>query len=96
MRALEAFTEKLIPGRWEEVRHPNAKELKATEILAMEIDEASAKVRTGPPDDDDSPDALIDTWAGLVPIVSSYGSPEPSPGLRPGIELSQSVRRLLR
>lgn len=95
MLAFEAFTEKLLPGRWNEVRQPNAKELKATEILALEIDEASAKVRSGPPDDDDSPDAERDTWAGVVPIVSSYGPPEPSPGLRTGIEVSDSVRRLL-
>ena len=95
MRAFEAFTEKLLPGRWDEVRQPDATELKATEILAMEIDEASAKVRAGPPDDDDSPDAERDTWAGVVPIVRAYGSPEPSPGLRPGIDLSDSVRRLL-
>ena len=95
LRAFEAFTEKLLPGRWDEVRQPNAKELKATEILAMGIDAASAKVRSGPPDDDDSLDAERDTWAGIVPIVSSYGSPEPSPGLRTGIEVSESVRRLL-
>jgi nitroimidazol reductase NimA-like FMN-containing flavoprotein (pyridoxamine 5'-phosphate oxidase superfamily) len=95
MRAFEAFTEKLLPGRWDEVRRPDATELKATEILAMEIDEASAKVRAGPPDDDDSPDAERDTWAGVVPIVRSYGSPEASPGLRPGIDVSESVRRLL-
>jgi nitroimidazol reductase NimA-like FMN-containing flavoprotein (pyridoxamine 5'-phosphate oxidase superfamily) len=95
MRAFEAFTEKLLPGRWDEVRRPDATELKATEILAMEIDEASAKVRAGPPDDDDSPDAERDTWAGVVPIVRSYGSPEASPGLRPGIGVSESVRRLL-
>ena len=95
MRALEAFTEKLLPGRWDEVRLPSSKELKATEILALGIDEASAKVRSGPPDDDDSADAERDTWAGVVPIVRSYGPPEPSPGLRPGIELSESVRRLL-
>ena len=96
MRAFEAFTEKLLPGRWHEVRQPNPKELKATDILALEIDEASAKVRTGPPDDDDSADAELDTWAGVLPILTSYGRPEPSPGLRPGIELSESVRRLLR
>ncbi len=95
MLAFEAFTEKLLPGRWDEVRQPNAKELKATEILALEIDEASAKVRTGPPDDDDSADAERDTWAGVLPIVTSYGTPVPSPGLRPGIEVSESVRRLL-
>jgi len=95
LAAFEAFTEKLLPGRWDEVRQPNAQELKATTILAMEIDEASAKVRTGPPDDDDSPDAELDTWAGVVPIVTSYGTPVPSPGLRPGIPLSASVRQLL-
>jgi uncharacterized protein len=95
MRAFEAFTEKLLPGRWAEVRQPNAKELKATEILALEIDQASAKVRTGGPEDDDSPDAELDTWAGVVPIVTSYGAPEPSPGLKPGIALSESVRRLV-
>jgi uncharacterized protein len=95
MRAFEAFTEKLLPGRWDEVRQPNAKELKATEILALEIDEASAKLRSGGPDDDDSPDAELDTWAGVVPILTTYGAPEPSPGLNPGIEPSESVRRLL-
>jgi len=95
LAALEAFTEKLLPGRWGEVRQPNAKELKATEILALEIDEASAKMRTGGPEDDDSPDAELDAWAGVVPILTTYGTPEPSPGLKPGIEVSESVRRLL-
>ena len=95
IRAFEAFTEKLLPGRWGEVRQPNPKELKATEILALEIDEASAKMRTGGPEDDDSPDAELDAWAGIVPILTTYGTPEPSPGLKPGIEVSESVRRLL-
>jgi uncharacterized protein len=52
LTALAAFTNKLLPGRWDEVRPPNAKELKGTMILAMEIGQASAKVRSGPPDDD--------------------------------------------
>jgi uncharacterized protein len=89
-----AFTNKLIPGRWDEVRQPSRKELKATTILAMGIEEASVKTRSGPPDDDDSLDAAIDTWAGVVPIVTGFGEPEPSPGLRAGIGLAQSVRRL--
>jgi nitroimidazol reductase NimA-like FMN-containing flavoprotein (pyridoxamine 5'-phosphate oxidase superfamily) len=89
-----AFTNKLIPGRWDEVRQPSRKELKATTILAMGIQEASVKTRSGPPDDDDSPDAAIDTWAGVVPIVTAFGEPEPSPGLRSGIGLTPSVRRL--
>jgi uncharacterized protein len=95
LTAYEAFTEKLLPGRWDEVRQPSRKELKATTILALPIDEASAKVRTGPPDDDDTEDAELDTWAGVVPIVTGFGEPEPSPGLRPGIAISESVRQLL-
>jgi uncharacterized protein len=96
LTALEAFTERLLPGRWNEVRAPSAKELKATTILALEISEFSVKVRTGPPDDDDSPDAAIDTWAGVIPLDLVYGEPEPSPGLRPGVGISPSVVRLLR
>jgi nitroimidazol reductase NimA-like FMN-containing flavoprotein (pyridoxamine 5'-phosphate oxidase superfamily) len=92
--AFAAFTNKLVPGRWDEVRRPSRKELKATMILAMSIDEASVKTRSGPPDDDDTPDADLDTWAGVVPIVTAFGQPEPSPGLRPGIGLTPSVRRL--
>ena len=95
LAAYAAFTEKLLPGRWDEVRQPSRKELKATTILALPIEEASAKVRIGPPDDDDTEDADLDTWAGVVPILTSFGEPEPSPGLRPGIALSDSVRRLL-
>ncbi len=93
--AFEAFTERLLPGRWDEVRQPSEQELKATAILAMEIDEASVKTRAGAPDDDDSPDAELETWAGIVPITSSFGTPVPSPGLRPGISLSPSVHELL-
>jgi hypothetical protein len=90
-----AFTDKLIPGRWDEVRRPSRKELKATTILAMSIDEASVKTRSGPPDDDDTPDADLDTWAGVVPLVTTFGEPEPSPGLRAGIGLAPSVARLM-
>jgi hypothetical protein len=93
--ALEAFTETLLPGRWNEVRAPTRQELKGTSILAMPISEAAAKVRSGPPDDDDSPDAELETWAGSVPLEMSFGTPVPSPGLRDGISLSDSVRRLL-
>jgi uncharacterized protein len=93
--ALEAFTEKLLPGRWREVRSPNRKELKATAIVAMDIDAATVKVRSGPPSDDESADAERDTWAGVIPIETSYGVPVPSPGLRDGIPVAGSVRRLL-
>jgi nitroimidazol reductase NimA-like FMN-containing flavoprotein (pyridoxamine 5'-phosphate oxidase superfamily) len=92
-RALEAFTEKLIPGRWESVRWPTAKELKATKVLALPIDEASAKIRTGPPGDDDE-DYARDTWAGVVPMGIGFGAPEPDPLLREGIGLPAHVARL--
>jgi nitroimidazol reductase NimA-like FMN-containing flavoprotein (pyridoxamine 5'-phosphate oxidase superfamily) len=95
LAALEAFTEKILPGRWAELRPPTAQELKATSILALPLDEASAKVGSGGPDDDDSEDAALDVWAGEIPIVTSYGEPVPSPGLRPGIPLPPSVRTLL-
>jgi nitroimidazol reductase NimA-like FMN-containing flavoprotein (pyridoxamine 5'-phosphate oxidase superfamily) len=95
LAAFGSFTNKLLPGRWNEVRGPNQKELKATAILRMAITEASAKMRTGPPSDDDSDDAARETWAGVLPIVTSFAAPEPSPGLRDGIRLSPSAHGLL-
>jgi nitroimidazol reductase NimA-like FMN-containing flavoprotein (pyridoxamine 5'-phosphate oxidase superfamily) len=92
LTALAAFTDKLLPGRFSEVRSPNAKEMKATVVLAMPIDQVSAKVRSGPPDDDESEDAALDVWAGEVPIVTAFGEPVPSPGLRAGIPLPASLR----
>src|SRR3954469_934692 len=64
--ALELFTEKLVPGRWPHVRWPNRKELKATAVLSLPITEGSAKIRTGPPVDDEE-DYELETWAGVVP-----------------------------
>jgi nitroimidazol reductase NimA-like FMN-containing flavoprotein (pyridoxamine 5'-phosphate oxidase superfamily) len=92
-RALEAFTEKLIPGRWAHVRWPDRKELKATAVLALPIAEGSAKIRTGPPVDDEE-DYALDTWAGVVPLRLVAGEPEPDPRLCAGIALPDHVRRL--
>jgi uncharacterized protein len=92
--AFRAFTEKVLPGRWDEVRPPNEKELRATTILALRLEQVSVKMRTGPPDDDDSPDAALKTWAGVLPIVTGFGLPEQSPGLQPGIPLAPSIRRI--
>lgn len=93
--ALEAFTERLLPGRWAEVRRPSPKELAATSILAMPVDEASAKIRSGPPEDGDGPDGALPVWAGTVPMVTTWGEPVPDPSLRPGIPLASSVQALV-
>jgi len=65
--ALHALTEQLAPGRWEEARQPTAQELKATWILSLPIEEASAKVRSGPPEDEPE-DEHLPVWAGVVPV----------------------------
>jgi nitroimidazol reductase NimA-like FMN-containing flavoprotein (pyridoxamine 5'-phosphate oxidase superfamily) len=90
--ALEAFTEKLLPGRWAEARPPTRTELKATSVLTLPLDEASAKIRDGGPDDGDSPDADLDVWAGHVPLVVRALAPVPDPGLRPGIPVPPGLR----
>ncbi|MDO8186642.1 pyridoxamine 5'-phosphate oxidase family protein [Conexibacter sp. JD483] len=88
--ALEAFTEKLLPGRWDEVRQPNAQELKGTRVLTMELTEASAKVREGGPVDDEG-DYAFDVWAGVVPLALTAGAPIPDARLRAGVEPSAAV-----
>jgi len=93
-RALEIFTEKLIPGRWEHVRWPNPKELRGTAALKLRIDEGSAKIRTGPPVDDDE-DYELDAWAGVVPLTLTAQAPVPDPLLREGIATPEHVRALL-
>jgi len=65
--ALRAFTEKLIPGRWEDARQPNEQELKATSILKLPLTEVSAKVRTGGVEDD-AADYALSVWAGIIPL----------------------------
>lgn len=92
--ALEAFMERLLPGRWGAVRQPTRQELSGTMILEMAIGSAAVKTKTGGPDDDDSTDTELDVWAGVLPVTHRYGQPEPSPGLRSGIALPDHVRRL--
>ena len=67
LAALRAFTEKLLPGRWEDARQPNEQELKATSILKLPLTEVSAKVRTGGVEDD-APDYELSVWAGIIPL----------------------------
>jgi len=89
--ALEAFTDRLIPGRWAECRPPTRQELKGTRVLALSLDEASAKVRTGGPVDD-AQDYEAGAWAGVVPLRLTPGPIEPDPLLREGIDVPPAVR----
>lgn len=88
--ALKVISDQILPGRWEEARLPSSKELKATTVLKMEINQASAKIRTGDPGDD-KPDYELDIWAGTLPIHQTYGPLVPDPQLRDGIPEPTSV-----
>jgi hypothetical protein len=83
MEALKIVSDQIIPGRWEEARLPNNKELKATKVLKLDISEASAKIRTGPPSDEKA-DYKLDIWAGVIPIEKKYGQPIADPDLKDG------------
>jgi uncharacterized protein len=82
IEALRALSEHILPGRWEDSRQPNEKELKATSILRLPIDEFSAKVRQGPPIDDQE-DYGFPTWAGVIPLTTLAGQPINDPTLEP-------------
>ena len=84
VEALRAFTDHVVPGRWAEVRQPNEGELKATKVLALPLDEASAKVRTGPPIDDEE-DYSLPVWAGVVPVRMEVGEPVADARLLPEV-----------
>ena len=89
-KALEIISEYILPGRWAECRQPNAIELKATTVLALQIEQASAKIRTGPPKDD-AADYSLSIWAGIVPMQLTYLPPEPDPQLDVSIKPAESV-----
>jgi uncharacterized protein len=82
--ALRAVVEHIVPGRWDDVRAPSENELSATAVLSIPIDEASAKVRSGGPVDDEE-DYALGAWAGVIPLASETRAPEPDPRLRAGI-----------
>jgi nitroimidazol reductase NimA-like FMN-containing flavoprotein (pyridoxamine 5'-phosphate oxidase superfamily) len=85
LAALRAVSEHVLPGRWDDVRHPTEQELKRTLVVAIPIDEASAKVRTGPPLDDEE-DYELPMWAGVLPLRLAALDAIPDPRLGPGIE----------
>ena len=85
LAALFAFSEHVIRGRWNDVREPTEQELKATTVLSLPLAEASAKVRSGPPVDDEE-DYALDVWAGVLPLKTFAGAPISDPRLREDIE----------
>ena len=91
LAALRAFTEQVVPGRWADVRPPTPQELKATSVLCLPLEEASAKLRSGQPVDDEE-DYAMDVWAGVLPLELRALAPEADPRLAAGIALPAYVR----
>ncbi len=84
LAGLHLISEHLAPGQWDYARQPSRKELAATRLLALSLDEASVKIRSGPPDDADSPDAQLGLWAGELPLDTRWLAPVPDPALPDG------------
>jgi nitroimidazol reductase NimA-like FMN-containing flavoprotein (pyridoxamine 5'-phosphate oxidase superfamily) len=95
LAALEDFVEHLLPGRWPELRPPTVQEVKATTVLWMALDEVSAKIRTGPPVDDEE-DYALPIWAGVVPLATTVAPPEPDPRVLAGLSAPQYLAHLAR
>ena len=93
-RALYLISENILKGRWEEAREPNAKELKATAVLAIPIDEASAKIRTGAPGDFKE-DYELPIWAGVLPIEMKYGEVLADEKNLEGLEVAKSAENVV-
>ncbi|MBN6053664.1 pyridoxamine 5'-phosphate oxidase family protein [Nonomuraea sp. RK-328] len=86
LTGLRVLTERLAPGQWDYARRPNRKELAATAVLALSLDEASVKLRRGAPVDEDE-DYGLPVWAGVLPLVTRWGAPVPDPALPEGIDV---------
>jgi len=92
-RALEVFMQRLVPGRGEQLRPTTEAEIKQTVVLRISLEQASTKVRTGPPGDEEE-DYDFPVWAGVLPVTLSIGQPQPDPRLTPDIEVPDNVRDL--
>lgn len=95
LAALRTLSEHIIPQRWDDVRQPNERELKQTSVLCLPIEEFSAKVRTGPPIDDEE-DYSFPTWAGVMPFEMKVGAPIADARLNPGFQLPAYIRNYSR
>ena len=83
LRAMQSVVEHVVPGRWDDARHPNETELQGTKILAISLDEASAKIRSGPPKDNEE-DLSLPVWAGVIPLELTPSEPVPDDGVDRG------------
>jgi len=92
LASLEAFVERIAPGRWAEMRAPTKAEIEATTVVSMPIEDVSAKIRTGPPIDD-ADDHAAPVWAGVIPLALTAGKPIPDPRLDPAISLPECLAR---
>jgi len=93
LHGLQVISEHVLPGRWVHARRPSEKELRATAVLAIPIEEASAKLSSGPPDDEED-DYQLEVWAGVVPLRLTAGQPLPDPRL-PDMAFPDHVRQLV-
>ncbi|MFD0687975.1 pyridoxamine 5'-phosphate oxidase family protein [Actinomadura fibrosa] len=90
LAALRTITEHLAPGQWDVARLPDRKELAASAVLALPLDEASVKIRQGPPSDDDE-DLALPVWAGVLPVHQVFGTPSPDPLLPPDVPVPAHI-----
>jgi uncharacterized protein len=95
LAGLRCVSEHVAPGQWEYARQPSRKELAATRLLAFSLDEASVKIRTGPPSDADSPDAALGLWAGELPLAARWQQPVADPALPPGQAVPAHIQSLV-
>jgi nitroimidazol reductase NimA-like FMN-containing flavoprotein (pyridoxamine 5'-phosphate oxidase superfamily) len=93
LAALEAMMERVVPGRWPELRPASDQELKATTVLSLALTEAAAKVSAGPPNDD-AADYALDIWAGVVPVHLAIGAARDDPKLKPGVAAPDYLRKI--
>ncbi len=94
MDALRTISEHVLPGRWDDARQPTRKELAATTVVAVKIEEATAKIRTGWSEDPEA-DLALPVWAGVLPINQVYGAPLADPHLLEGVEVPGYLRRMM-
>ncbi|MFF7749567.1 pyridoxamine 5'-phosphate oxidase family protein [Streptomyces sp. NPDC007971] len=93
LEGLRRLTEHATPGQWSYARRPNRRELAATTLLALSLEEASVKIRTGAPEDGDGPDAGLGLWAGTLPLTAVWGAPVADPLLPPDVPVPGHVAR---